>query len=92
MFVKEEPDRKKKKWENNTSMLKLSLCDYSEGYILVSGTISVADISDAGAAASNANKRVIFKNCTPLIDWISEINSPQVDNTKDIDRYSNADV
>ena len=66
-------------------MLKLSLCDYSEGYVLVSGTISAADISDAGAAASNANKRVTFKNCTPLIDWISEINSPQVDNTKDID-------
>ena len=49
-------------------MLKLSLCDYSEGYVLVSGTISVTDISDAGAAASNANKRVTFKNCTPLID------------------------
>ena len=66
-------------------MLKSHLCDYSEGYIPVSGTISVADISAAGAAASNANERLIFKNCTPLIDCISEISSPKVDNTKDID-------
>ena len=46
-----------------TTMLKSSLCDYSDAYILVKGTITVDDTSAAGAAANNTNKKVIFKNC-----------------------------
>ena len=34
-------------------MLKSSLCDYSDVYILVKGTITVADTSAAGATANN---------------------------------------
>ena len=37
------------------------------------------------AAANNANKKVIFKNCAPFTNCISEINNTQVGNTKDID-------
>ena len=33
---------------------------------------------------SNGNKEVLFKNCTPFTDCISEINNTQVDNAKDI--------
>ena len=66
-------------------MLKSSLCDYSDAYILVKGTIAVNDTSAEGAAANNANKKVIFKNCAPLTNCISEINNTQVDNAKDID-------
>ena len=58
----------------NTSMLKLSLCDYSDAYILVSGTIS-----------RQKTKKVIFKSCAPLTDCISEINNTQVDHEKDLD-------
>ena len=42
---------------------KSSLCDYSDAYMLVKVTITVADTSAAGAAANNTNKKVIFKNC-----------------------------
>ena len=35
-----------------TTMLKSSLCDYSDGYILVKAIITVADTSAAGAAAN----------------------------------------
>ena len=66
-------------------MLRSSLCDYSDGYILVKGTITVDDTSAAGAAANNTNKKVIFKNCAPFTNCISEINNTQVDNAKDID-------
>ena len=39
-----------------TSMLRSSLCNYSDAYILVKGTITVANTAAAGAAANNANK------------------------------------
>ena len=58
-------------------MLKSSLCDYSDAYVHVKGTIT--------AAANNTNKKVIFKSCAPFIICISEINNTQVENTKDID-------
>ena len=68
-----------------TSMLRSSLCDYSDAYILVKGNISVNNTAADGAAANNTNKKVIFKNCAPFTDCISKINNTQVDNAKDID-------
>ena len=40
-----------------TTMLKYSLCDYSDAYILVKGTISANNTAVAGAAANNTNKK-----------------------------------
>ena len=68
-----------------TTMLKSSLCDYSDAYILVKGTVSINNTAAAGAAANNTNKKVIFKNCAPFTNCISEINNTQIDNAKDID-------
>ena len=68
-----------------TTMLKSSLCDYSDAYILVKGTISVNNTAAQGAAANNTNKKVIFKNCAPFTNCISEINNTQIENAKDID-------
>ena len=66
-------------------MLKSSLCDYSDAYILVKGTISANNTAAAGAAANNINRKAIFKNCAPFTNCISEINNMQTDNAKDID-------
>ena len=68
-----------------TAMLRSSLCDYSDAYILVKGNITVNNTAADGAAANNTNKKVIFKNCAPFTDCISKINNTQVDNAKDID-------
>ena len=68
-----------------TTMLKSSLCDYSDAYILVKGTISVNKTAAEGAAANNTNKKVIFKNCAPFTNCISEFNNTQIDNAKDLD-------
>ena len=68
-----------------TTMLKSSLCDYIDAYILVKGTITVNNTAAADADANNTNKKVIFKNCVPFTNYISEINNTQVDNAKDID-------
>ena len=68
-------------------MLKSSLCDYSDAYILVKGKITIAGAGNDAAArqADERNKGVIFKNCAPFINCISEINNTQIDNAKDID-------
>ena len=66
------------------SSSKSSLCDYSDAYILVRGPISVNNTA-AAAAVNNDDKKVIFKNCAPFTNCISEINNTQVDNAKDID-------
>ena len=70
-----------------TSMLKSSLYDYSDAYILVKESITVPNTIVATAAANHTNKKVIFKNGAPFINCISEINNTQFDhdNVKDID-------
>ena len=68
-------------------MLKSSLCDYSDAYILVKGRITIRG-EGAEVAARQADERdkgVAFKNCSPFTNCISEINNTQVDNAKDID-------
>ena len=55
-------------------MLRSSLCDYSDAYVLVKGNITVNNTAAAGAAANNAAKKVIFKNCSPFTSCISKIN------------------
>ena len=68
------------------SNLKLQcLCDYSDAYILVKVTIAVNNTAAADSDANNTNKKVIYKNCVPFTNWISEVNNTQVDNAKDID-------
>ena len=67
-----------------TTTLKSSLCDYSDAYIHVKGTITVNNTAAADADANNTNKKVIVKNCTAFTICTSETNNAQVDNAKDI--------
>ena len=68
-------------------MLKSSLRDYSDAYILVKGAMAITG-AGADAAARQADERdkgVAFKNCAPFTNCISETNNTQVSNAKDID-------
>ena len=67
-----------------TSMVRSSLCDYSDVYILVKRTITVSN-GAVDAAVNNTNKKVMFKNCALFTSCITEINNTQVDNVEDID-------
>ena len=64
-------------------MLRSDLCDCSDAYIVVKGTI------DLLAAAANENdkaqKNVAFKNNSPLRSCISKINITLIDNAEDLD-------
>ena len=60
-----------------------SLCDYSDVYIFVKGTITVNNTDTADADANNTNKKLIFENCAPFSNcsiFKNEINNTQVDN------------
>ena len=70
-----------------TTMLKSSLCDYSDSYILAKGKITITG-SGADAAARQTDERdkvVVFKNCAPFTICISKVNNTETDNFKDID-------
>ena len=62
------------------SMLKCSLCNFSDAYILIKGIITVPDTAATATAANNDNKNVLFKNCATFTDCMSEINYTQADN------------
>ena len=68
-----------------TSMLRSSLCDYSDAYILVKGGITAANTVADEAAANNTNKKAIFKNCPPFSSCISRTNNTQIDDGQYID-------
>ena len=63
-----------------TSMLRSDLCDYSNAYIVVKGTITIVRPN-----AAKRNKEVTFKNNAPFINCISKINGIKIDNAEDLD-------
>ena len=63
-----------------TSVLRSDLCDYSNAYIVVKGTITVTNPNNA-----KGNKAVAFKNNAPFINCISKINGVQINNAEDLD-------
>ena len=68
-----------------TTMLKSSLCDYSDAYILIQGKITITGIgADAAARQTDeTDKGVAFKNCSPFT--ACNINDLEIDNCQDMD-------
>ena len=50
-------------------MIRSSLCDYSDAYRLVKGTMSIKLVS--AAAVHNDDQEVVFKNCASFTDCIT---------------------
>ena len=79
-------DQSQKKYHTNkktgikTSVLRSDLCDCSDAYIIVKGTITVVRPNN-----SKRNKAVTFKNNAPFINSISKITSVKIDNAEDLD-------
>ena len=63
-----------------TSMLRSDLCDFSDVYIVVKGTITVTNPDNA-----KRNKSVAFQNNAPFLNCISKINGIKIDNAEDLD-------
>ena len=71
-------------------MLKSSLCDYSDAYLLVNRTATISGVGADTAArqADERNREVIFENWTPFTSCISKINDAQANNAKVLNAMS----
>ena len=63
-----------------TSMLRSDLCDFNDAYIVVKGTITVANSDNV----KNNNKATAFKSNAPFINCISKTNCVKIDNAEDL--------
>ena len=63
-----------------TSMLRSDLCDFSDWYIVVKGTITVIDRNN-----DTHDKKLAFKNNAPFVSCISKANNTLIDNSEDLD-------
>ena len=63
----------------DTSIIKSNLCDYSDTYILLGGTVTITEAGVDDAA------KAIFKSCALFTDCTRQINNTQVDHSKDTD-------
>ena len=61
-------------------MLRSDLCDFSDAYIIVKGSINVTDPDNNGY-----DKKLAFKNNVPFISCISKINNTLIYNAEDLD-------
>ena len=60
-------------------MSQSDLCDYTDAYIVATGTINVTDPNN------NAyDNKLAFKNNAPFISCITKINNTLVDNAEDL--------
>ena len=64
-----------------TLMLRSTVCDCSDSYILMSANITVPNTR--AAANPNNRKNIIIKNCSPFNNCIREIDHTQIDNAND---------
>ena len=64
-----------------TPLLRSNLCDYSDAYILVKGTITVG----GNNPRNRQNRPLILKNNAPFISCIARINGELIEDADDLD-------
>ena len=64
-----------------TPMLRSNLCDYSDAYILVNGTITVT----GNHPRDRQNRPLVLKNNAPFISCITRINGELIEDADDLD-------
>ena len=71
-----------------TPMLRSDLCDYSDAYILVKGTITVTAAgvnNNANNIRDKRNRPLILKNNAPFVSCITRINGELIEDADDLD-------
>ena len=64
-----------------TSVLRSDLCDYSDAYVWIKGTITVTNPNNN----ANFDRRLTLKNNAPFISCVSRINGELIENAEDLD-------
>ena len=68
-----------------TPMLRSDLCDYSDAYILVNGTITVTAPAGANKIRDKKNRPLILKNNASFVSCITRINGELIEDADDLD-------
>ena len=71
-----------------TPMLRSNLCDYSDAYILVKGTITVTALgvnNNADNIIDKRNRPLLLKNNAPFVSCIARINGELIEDADDLD-------
>ena len=71
-----------------TPMLRSNLCDYSDAYVLVKGTITVTAPgvnNNADNIRGKRNRPLILKNNAPFVSCITRINGELIEDANDLD-------
>ena len=71
-----------------TPMMRSNLCDYSDVYKLVKGTITVTATgvnNDANNIRGKTNRRLILKNNAPFVSCVTKINGELIEDADDLD-------
>ena len=67
-------------------MLRSNLCDYSDAYMLVKGTITVNGVvNGAENDIARRNTPLILKNDAPFVSCITRVNSELIEDADDLD-------
>ena len=69
-----------------TPMLRSNLCDYSDAYILVKGTITVNGVANgAENKIIRRNRPLMLKNNAPFVSCMTKINNEFIEDADDLD-------
>ena len=68
-----------------TPMLRSDLCDYTDVYILVNGTITVTANAGDNNIRDKRNRPLILKNNAPFISCLTKINNELIEDEEDLD-------
>ena len=82
----------KKSIRFKTPMLRSNLCDYSDAYILVKGTITVTAPgvnNHANNIRDKRNRPLILKNNAPFVSCITRINGELIEDANDLEYSKN---
>ena len=66
-------------------MLRSDLCDYTDAYILVNGTITVPVAAGANNIREKRNKPLTLKNNALFVSCITKINNQLIEDAEDLD-------
>ena len=70
-----------------TPMLRSNLCDYSDAYLLVKGTITVTALGANNGSLILKNGSLILKNNTPFVSCATRINGELIEDAGDLDIF-----